>query len=255
MKIFLVILLELILNSAFGQVQNSEWNKQHSNTIQLGFKQIKENANYGLVFNGPQIAYVHYWESSKNNRVLSIENELGICIPFSKDIPALDIYFKPVEASYLWRTAEKSNFGVGPLLKFEYNYTLYPQLQSAFDYWFTNFSFGINTFYNFNLGNQSLSARLKFSLCGFISRQSDDRSPYFYDLGFNHAINHLHSNLKFSAIDDYNTSDFELYWNRNSNSRISWAYGFKYVGYFEAPQITYITHYIKIVFHPKIDNE
>jgi len=41
-----------------------------------GLKQIKESANFGLVFNGPNIIYGHYWESSKNNRVFSIENEI-----------------------------------------------------------------------------------------------------------------------------------------------------------------------------------
>ncbi|HSO86789.1 MAG TPA: hypothetical protein VLQ91_09580 [Draconibacterium sp.] len=33
--------------------------------LSAGIKQIKESANFGFVFNGPQFIYGHYWESSK----------------------------------------------------------------------------------------------------------------------------------------------------------------------------------------------
>jgi len=44
--------------------------------LSAGLKQIKESANFGLVFDGPNMNYGHYWESSKNNRIFSIENEI-----------------------------------------------------------------------------------------------------------------------------------------------------------------------------------
>ena len=216
-----------------------------------GFKQIKESANFGLVFNGPNINYGHYWESTKNNRIFSIENEIGVCIPFSKGIPALDIYLKPAEISYLFSNDGKNRFAVGPLVKFEYNYTLYPQLQSAYDYWFTNFSLGVNSFYQFNISNQSLSARLKFTLCGFTSRQPEYRNPYFYDIGFKHAFKHLNSGFEFSTLDKFNTTDFELSWKPKPASRITWAYCFNYSGFFEAPEISMISNNIKLTFNPK----
>lgn len=216
-----------------------------------GLKQIKESANFGLVFKGPNMIYGHYWESSKNNRIFSIENQIGVCIPFSKGIPALDIYFKPAEISYMFSTNKKNSFTIGPLVKLEYNYTLYPQLQSAFDYWFTNFSLGVNTRYNFTLANQSVNARLKFSLCGFTSRQPKSRNPYFYDIGFKHAFRHLNSGFEFSSLDKFNTTDFELSWKPKPASRITWAYCFNYSGYFEAPEISMISHNIKLTFNPK----
>jgi hypothetical protein len=216
-----------------------------------GLRQIKESANFGLVFNGPQIIYGHHWESSKNNRIFSIENEIGVCIPFSKGIPALDIYFKPAEISYLFSSPGKNNFAAGPLMKLEYNYTLYPQLQSAFDYWFTNLSLGINTQYDFTVAGQSLSARLKFTLLGITSRQPDDRNPYWYDIGFKHAIKHLNSDLEFSTLNKYNITDFELAWKPKPASRITWAYCFKYSGYYEAPEISIVSHNIKLTFNPK----
>ena len=241
----------LALNSSNAQLNKDASLSKHMNSYKSGIKQIKEDANFGLVFTGPDVIYSHYWEYSKNNRIFSIENEIGVCIPFSKGIPALDFYFKPAELSYLIQTRGKNKFAAGPLVKFEYNYTLYPQLQSAFDYWFTNFSLGIKTLYNFNIAAQSLSLRLKFSLCGFTSRQPDYRNPYFYDIGFKHAMKHLNSDLEFSTIGKFNSSDFELAWKPKPDSRISWSYCFNYTGYLEAPDISIVRHTIKLAFNPK----
>ncbi len=216
-----------------------------------GFKQIKESANFGLVFSGADLNYGHFWAKSGNNRIISIENEIRVSIPFSKGIPALNIYLKPAEVSYLFCTSDRNHFFIGPLAKVEYDYTLYPQLQSAFDYWFTNFSLGINSVYSFSLANQPLSARLKFTILGFTSRQPDYRNPYWYDIGIKHAIRHLHSGLEFSALDQYNITDFELTWMPESARRVIWSYCFKYAGYFEAPKISMISHSIKLTFHPK----
>jgi hypothetical protein len=202
------------------------------------------------VFNGANVKYGHYWAKKENNRILSIENEIGVSIPFSKGVPALDFYLKPAEISYLFCTSGNS-FVAGPLVKFEYNYTLYPQLQSAFDYWFTNFSLGVNTLYNFTVANQLLSARLKFTLCGFTSRQHESRNPYFYDIGFKHAIKHLNSDFEFSTLNKFNTTDFELMWKPKPDSRITWAYCFNYSGYFDAPEIALLSHNVKLTFNKK----
>lgn len=216
-----------------------------------GFKQIKESANFGLVFSGANINYGHYWESSKNNRIFSIENEIGVCIPFSKGIPALDVYLKPAEVSYLFSSSGKNSFAVGPLVKFEYNYTLYPQLQSAFDYWFTNFSLGINSLYNFNIVGQPLSARLKFTVLGITSRQPESRNPYWYDIGFKYALIHSNSDFAISTLNKYNATNFELTWKPKSAKRITWSYCFDYSGYYESPEISMIRHNIKLTFNPK----
>lgn len=125
------------------------------------------------------------------------------------------------------------------------------KLQSGFDYWFTNFSLGIKTLYNFNIADHLVSARLKLSLCGFNSRQPNYRNPYFYDIGFKHALNHLNSDLEFSTPGDYNSSDFELSWKPKADSRITWAYCFVYTGYFETPEISIVRHSVKLSLNPK----
>lgn len=223
----------------------------HYSYFSSGLKQIKESANFGLVFNGPNLIYGHYWSSIKNNKTFFLENEIGVCIPFSKGIPALNIHLKPVETGYLFnRKSATNNFAIGPFFKIDYDYTLYPQLQSAFDYWFTNFSLGVNAAYDFIIGKQTLNTRLKSSLLGFTSRQPDYRNPYWYDIGFKHAIKHLNSDLEFSTLNKYNTTDFELSWKTNPDSRITWAYCFNYSGYYAAPPLSTIYHNIKLIINP-----
>lgn len=248
MKAFFSLLISLLI---IMQTSASEKEKIRNSFLKAGYKQIKESANFGLVFSGANLNYGHYWARSANNRIFSIENEIGVSIPFSKGIPALNIYLKPAEVSYLFCSSGINRFGAGPFIKFEYDYTLYPQLQSAFDYWFTNFSLGVNSAYHFTISNQPLSARLKFTVCGLTSRQPDYRNPYWYDIGFKHAIRHLNSGLEFSAPGKYNVTDFELIWKPRSDRRFTWSYCFKYAGYFNAPGISMVSHNLKLTFNPK----
>jgi hypothetical protein len=245
----------IIFSFLFGMLLNCTAQRKTAagnSNFSTGLKQIKESANFGLVFTGPNVNYGHYWASLKNNRIFSIENELGVCIPFSKGIPALNVYLKPAEISWLFNNISAQNsFSLGPLVKIEYDYTLYPQLQSGFDYWYTNISLGVNSVYSFLLANQLLNARLKFSICGFTSRQDDYRNPYFYDIGFIHAIRHLNSNLEFSGPDKFNSTNFELSWKCKPNSRFAWTYRFDYSGYFEKPAISMVNHNIKVTITQK----
>ncbi len=243
----LLFVLMILLNCR-AQENNLVSNSSYSS----GIKQVKESANFGLVFTGPSLNYSHYLASTNNNRTICIENQIGAAIPFSKGIPALSIHLKPAEVSYLFYCKKcRNKLSIGPLLKFEYDYTLYPQLQSAFDYWFTNFSLGLNSSYNFHIANQLFETRLKLSVFGLTSRQPDYRNPYFYDIGFKYAIQHSNSGLEFSGPGKYNTIDFEISWKPKPASRFTWNYCFNYAGYYKKPTISIVSHNIKLTINKK----
>jgi hypothetical protein len=106
--------------------------------LSAGYMQAKESANFGLVFKGPGLNYGMCWNFVNDNRLITYEFEIGAGILFSRDIPALGFYLKPVDLAYMFKIpAGESNLHIGPSLKLEYNYNLYPDLQSGFDYWFT----------------------------------------------------------------------------------------------------------------------
>jgi hypothetical protein len=247
MKIVNTIIICFLLTSTCIAQQNRTTSSSNFTT---GFKQIKEGSNFGLVFSGPSLNYGHKLVFTNRNHIIMVENEAGVTIPFSKGIPAYNIYLKPAEVSWLIRN-EKTNrhFSAGPMLKLEYDYYLYPRLQSAFDYWFTNFSMGIHSSFGIPVANHSLIATLKFSLAGLTSRQPDYRNPYFYDIGVLHAVRHLNSGLQLSLPNSYNTTSFEINGGPNSKSRILWSYCFSYTGYFNKPFLSIMKHSIRLTLN------
>lgn len=245
--VFSMLLMLLFLKSS-GQ-ENVVY---RSSFFSSGFSQVKEAANFGLVFSGPVVNYGMIWNSRNEKRMITFGYEFGVGIPFSKSIPALDIFLKPIDVAYMFRVPGLHNrLYMGPGLKFEYNYTLYPQLQSAFDYWFTNFSLGLNVNYSFNYQKSAFQIMLNTTLAGFTSRQPIYRDPYFYDIGFKHAVRHLHQNLVFQSLDKYNTTELGILWKPARESIFTFGYEFRYSGYFHAPEIQRLSHKIRIIISKK----
>lgn len=242
--------LTLILLLVFTTCQAQEKLLTRNSFLTAGLSQVNEDANFGLVFSGPAINYGMTWKSLNEKRLIEYEYELGARILFSREIPALGFYLKPVDLNYLFKFQDKELY-IGPQLQLEYNYNLYPDLQAGFDYWFTNLSLGINARYSFNYKESSFIVMLNSSLAGFTSRQAAYRNPYFYDIGFNHAIRHLNQNLSFGSVNDFNTTNLEIFWKRRVESRLTFGYCLNYYGYFEKPEITILNHGIKLIISKK----
>jgi hypothetical protein len=245
-KLILLLLLIFTLCSA----QNKTFTRNSFFTA--GYNQIHEGANFGMVFTGPAINYGMTWNIKNDKRMITCGYELGVGIHFSEKIPALGFYLKPAGIAYMLRIPGlKSSLYLGPALKFEYNYNLYPQLQSGFDYWFTNFSFGLNAQYDFKYRSSSFQIAANSSLAGFISRQPDYRDPYFFDLGLKYALRDLHQDLSFGCLNKYNTINLEILWQPDPGSRFSIGYSFRYSGYYQSPEISMVSHSIKFLIHKK----
>lgn len=229
--------------------QESPWNR--TSDITTGYQVVKESANFGLVFQGVNILYGMRWEQTRTNRLLSYEYDLGVGILLSKDIPALGFYLKPLDGQYLFKVNSRDNpLWLGPTVKVVYSYNLYPDLQSGFDYWFTNFSLGLGASYSFPYQQAFITLRGNTSMFGIVARQPAERNPHFYDLGFNYAIQHLHQNLEFGAVDTYLTSTLEILY-LPQQARLSFGYEFSYAGYYKAPAIHLISHHVKLIFRKK----
>jgi hypothetical protein len=246
-KLNLTIALLLIFSYCLAQ----EKSVSRNSFLSAGYRQIKEDANFGLVFKGPEVNYGMTWNILKNRSLIIYEFELGLGIPFSREIPSLAFYLKPVDLACTFRIMEENNFFIGPSLAVEYNYNLYPDLQSGFDYWFTNFSLGARAIYDFNYKSSAFRIMINTSLFGLTSRQDDYRDPYFYDIGFNYAVKHLNQKLNFGSIKSFNSVNFELLWKAKPDSRFMFGYQFKYSGYYNAPEISMISNSIKLTIGKK----
>jgi hypothetical protein len=196
--------------------------------------------------------YGRNWKFLNDRRLINIEGELGFGILFSKNIPGLGFYLKPVDLEYLLRFNLKSKpVYIGPSLKLEYNYNLYPDLQSGFDYWFTRSCIGITTVYSMDVKKSALHIKLNSSLFGLLSRQPEYRNPYFYDLGLGHAVRHLHQDMAISSFSQFSTFSMELLLKHRKQSRFGFGYVFEYAGFHKAPQISVVNHSIKLIISKK----
>jgi hypothetical protein len=133
----------------------------------------------------------------------------------------------------------------------DYNYQMYPDLQSGYSFWFTHISLGISSEYKFSINRNLLKLRLETSLFGFTSRQEVYNDPYFFDMGFGYALKSVNQDLIFGSLNNYNHTEFELRWQNSDESRIAFAYNLQYYGYFRDPSFTMLNQMLKIIFLPK----
>ncbi|MFZ0283583.1 MAG: hypothetical protein WAL29_18160 [Bacteroidales bacterium] len=238
----------LFFSLLFSYTSAQENTFSRNSSLTAGFLQIKESANIGLVFKGPAIYYGMDWNIKNDKSLITFGYDLGLGILFSREMPALAFYLKPVDFAYLFKIhAAGNDLHLGPSLKVEYNYSLFPELQSGFDYWFTNMSLGINARYDFNLANYSFQVKVESSLIGLTSRQPFYRDPHFYDLGIKYAIRHLNQDLTFGSFMRFNSGTLEILMKSKPESRLTFGYVLKYSEYSEAPEITMVSHNIKFI--------
>jgi hypothetical protein len=244
----LFILLLLILENGYSR----DISETKSAFWSAGSTQVKEDANFGMVFTGAGFNYGMNRSFVNEKRIITLETEVGFQVLFSRKIPALDFYIKPVDMSYMFKCSSSGRaLHIGPFVKLEYDYYMYPQLQSGFDYWFIRLSLGINALYRFMLLNSSFNVKFGSSVFGIVSRQPEYRDPYFFDIGIKYAIRHMHQSLAFASFNSFNTADLEIMWKKSRNSRISIGYSLKYSGYYNEPDINMISQSIKIVINKK----
>ncbi len=244
MKFSLILLFWI---SCLFPVLSQEVSFLNNSRISLGFRQIKESANIGLVFRGPDLRYEFHWDKPVSRGTISYENNLGFGVLYARHMTALDFYVKPIEFTYLYEKTDDRKFAFGPSVKFEYFYDYYPELQSGFDYWFTNFSVGLKAEQQMKIADSRLTVGLQVFLVGLVSRQPEYRDPYFYELGFGKALKHLHSDMHFGSPANFNSTEFEVKWTPSDESRFTFIYSLEYAGYYDGPGVTYLNHQFSVL--------
>jgi hypothetical protein len=128
---------------------------------------------------------------------------------------------------------------------------MYPDLQSGYSFWFTNFSIGGALRYSFNMKENHFDLSFHTTLLGLTSRQPVYDDPYFYDLSFGYAVKFVHEDLTFGSWGSYIQSELELRWRPKADSRLAWAYSFQYYGCYTEPMLTMLNQTIKLIILPK----
>ena len=246
-KTFTIIIV-LILSA---DIANSQMEKSHFHAISLNFLQIKEELNYGMVFHGPGLGYAYaaQWQNDKNR--IQYEGRITLSTPLTRGIIAASFNIVPVRMDYLFKSGSEKAFSIGPYFTMEYNYELYPDLQSGYSYWFTHFSLGGVLSYSFDVKQHQFDLLFHTTLLGFTSRNPVYDDPYFFDLGLGYVLGYLHQDFQFGSLNHYNQSELEIRWKPKNMSRLAFEYAFQYYGYFDEPKLTMLNQSVKLIILPK----
>ena len=230
---------------------------RHRNSFAtIGFLQIKESANFGLVFKGPSFDLGMNWRYPKRENLLFYEYKLGAAALFAKRIAGININVKPVELAWAWKIpTQKFRLNIGPSLKMEYNLQYYPDLQSGYHYWLTNYNLGIWADASVNIGRSLLGIKFCNSLVGFVSRGEIYDEVYFFDNNFDDVMKHLHSHFEFASFDRFNNTSFEINYRQSPASRLVIGYVFDYYVYSNDPKVKFLNQSLRLTFIPRIKNE
>jgi hypothetical protein len=242
------IIFGLILSAS---IASSQMNKSHFHAVTLNFLQIKEELNYGMVFRGPGLGYVYsaQWQNDKN--FIDYEGRLSLSVPVTREIIAASFNVVPVRLDYLFKIGTNNNFCIGPFFIMDYNYSIYPDLQSGYSFWFTHYSLGGALNYSFNTQKQHFDFLFHTTLVGITSRNPVNDDPYFFDLSLGYVLRFVHQDFQFGSLNRYNQSEFEIRWQFKTLSRLAFAYTFQYYGYFDEPKLTMLNQSIKFIILPK----
>jgi hypothetical protein len=220
---------------------------QH-NHLSLRGLQIKESLNFGLVFSGAEAVYSHSWYFDNPNVLHVLNTELGLGILATRGIVGASVHLTPLQWQVQWHLSP--TFSIGTHTMLEYNYQLYPDLQSGYSYWLSHLSAGISARMRFHIFEQDWCMSAYSSLFGLVSRTPENRNPYFFDLGFVEAVRYLHHDIRLRSVQQYFRARLQLSW-LNANTSIggvSLAYTLDVSVFSAAPSLIMLRHGIQWTF-------
>lgn len=240
----LLIILLLLSGRANGFAQNASTGSVLA--IEPQFFQLKDQRNYGLVFNGGNITLGYTLQKQSGENLFHYDSEFGFGAGFSKGIAGMNFHLKPVGLSYCFRLAqgEKSTLYIGPYVAMNYYFQLYPELHSGHLQWFTFYDLGPRFTIYTRFRGQAFRIQLANSIFGLVSRPTEMNETYYYTLNFSDLVRKLHSNFRAGSFNLLNHTDFELEWRQIGNSNKSLAYRFEYFHFMDEPKLQYLVHAI-----------
>ncbi|MCP5064335.1 MAG: hypothetical protein GY936_17990 [Ignavibacteriae bacterium] len=249
MKKTTMLLIIICLLPTFTRAQDST---NHYLTLKPHFFQIKEAANYGLVFNGINLMLGYEYLNKREKSMHSYNADFGFGAGFNKGV-SFNWHLKPVDLYYGWSVSlsENTKFYIGPYFSTNYYYQLYPELQSGHSFWFTFIDAGPKIVFEFPIKSKTVVVSFANSIVGLGSRPvlPANSESHFYTLNFGDWVKNLHSNFEFGSFNLLNHTTLSIEVPDISEGGLSLAYEFEYFGYFETPTLNYSTHSINIKFN------
>lgn len=243
----LAVFFFILIVSSEGKAQDSINPRLHSVTLKTQFTQIKDAFNYGLVYNGLQLAGCYAHEKTINEAKFIYQSELNFGVNtnigtgVAWGISPVDIFW-----GYDVSKTKTSPFLLGAYFLTDYKWQLYPDLQSGHMFWFTSIEIGPQAIFSLPVKNRKLRILASNSLVGFTSRPEPATETYYYSLKFSDFVSNAHSNFNLGFGNLFNHTNLEIELLNKIPKRLSLAYAFEYFGYFGEPRFGYLTHALNL---------
>lgn len=241
-KLILIVLSAFSLKEAQGQEIVYQDSSQHQLSIGLNGIQIKDQFNYGLVFNGLDLSVGYIYTRTFETSRLQYEADLRFGANFNKGV-GLNWRFMPVDL--FWGASLPNRPGyIGGYFADIYAWQLYPELQSGHLFWMTSMEIGPRLSLQVPHKTYTFQFVISNSIAGFISRPSPSTETYYYSLSLGDFIDFAHQDLEISTVNRFNHSSLSLLATKQDWNRLSIGYTFEYFGYFKNPKWHSINHHV-----------
>jgi|FLOH01.1.fsa_nt_gi hypothetical protein len=245
-RVFQIAILVFVIfftQNLYAQDSITLVSKSHSVAFKTQFAQFKDGFNYGKVFNGLNLVLGYSFTSTSGDNIFTYSPELGFGPSYKEGI-GLAWKFRPIDFFYGWKINKSLTkpLTLGVYFATNYQWQLYPELQSGHMFWFTSIEAGPQLLYIFPIHNRLIKITFSNSIAGWASRPVPSTEKYFYSLRFSDYVKNAHSNLKFGSFNLFNHTIFEIELVPKIGKRLSLAYEFEYFGYYRNPTLSYMSH-------------
>ena len=239
---FVIFWLFLLINPLYSQIKQS-----HSFVV--GFLQLKDKLDLGMVFNGIQLEYRYGLHWNINGHEIIYEPKLGAGIAFSRySIPGnvlerSQIHFSPVNVTWTMPAYDQNGHTIRAGVNFitDYNYLYCEDLHDSPLFWTCEIGLSPVMQYSYQWDNKRISAAVRNSIFGFTSH-TQRYDPYFWQSTWKDILVKPHKELKIGSFNDYNHTNVSLEFFPNISKMHSFAYEFDYSGFFTGNKLERINH-------------
>ncbi len=225
------------------RAQESFRTKENFISFNPQFFQVKDKFNYGLAHSGLNLNLGYAFVRTTDKNTISYSPDLAFGANYKQGV-GLAWHFRPIDLYYgINLTHDNTKIIIlGPYFATNYNWQLYPELQSGHMFWFTSIEAGPRLLATIPFKSKIFKLTVTNSLAGWTSRPRPATETYFYSLQFSDFVNNAHSDLTFGSYDRFNHTILEIDMLPKQGKRLSLGYQFEYFGYFHDPKLSYLSH-------------
>jgi len=229
--------LIIVLNPIHGQVKQS-----HS--IVLGFLQLKDQANLGMVFKGAQFEYRYGLTWTIQEHEITYQPKLGLGVVANRGMYyAAQLKFAPVNISWTMPFYDQNGHAIrgGANFATDYSWQVYQPLHGGHLFWASEIGFSPIIKYHYQWDNKRIGINFQNSLLGFTAH-TQKFDPYWFSLHVKEWIVTPHENMQFGTFNKYNHTNIAIDFTPNMDKIHSLVYEFDYFGAYHGVQFRRLNH-------------